>query len=70
LNDALDVVDPGDRNMEIPIAIAPRDRARDAPAGRFIESARGKPSAGRLPACSLAMAWRKSSQMMSPTSGQ
>src|SRR6516225_6915749 len=27
-------------------------------------------SAGRLSACSLAMAWRKSSQMMSPTSGQ
>jgi hypothetical protein len=40
LNDALDIVDAGNRNMETPIAIAPRDRARDAPARQFIESAR------------------------------
>jgi hypothetical protein len=40
LNDALDVVDAGNRNMETPVAIAPRDRAGDASVRQFIESVR------------------------------
>jgi hypothetical protein len=40
LNDALDIVDAGNRDMKAPIAIVPRDRARYASACQFIESAR------------------------------
>jgi hypothetical protein len=46
---------------------------RDADSSGFnlALKARGESSAaGRLPVCSLAKAWRKSSQMMSPVSGQ
>jgi hypothetical protein len=40
LNDALDVVDADDRNVETSVAVAPRDRARHASARQFIERAR------------------------------
>jgi len=70
LNDALDVVDAGNRNMETPVVIASRDRAGDASALNSLKARGESTSAGRLPACSFAIACRKSSQMMSPTSGQ
>jgi hypothetical protein len=40
LNGALDVVDAGNRKMETPIALAPRNWACDGPTRQFIESAR------------------------------
>jgi hypothetical protein len=42
LNDTLDLVDAGNRNVVTPIAVAPRDRACDASARQLIEGARRK----------------------------
>jgi hypothetical protein len=68
LNDALDIVDAGNRNMETPRSRRVIGHVTHWPVNSL--KTRGEStSAGRLPACSLAMDWRKSSQMMSPTSG-